>query len=162
MEFLSNNLVLILCGLAGFGMLLAEAFMPGFGVAGILGIILEVIAIWSAWVHHGTLFALILTVVIIVLIAVTVFLSYRSAMKGRLSKSPLVLKDEEAPAAESGEALRDLINREGIAVTPLRPGGNIEIDGKNVKAASTGELIPKGTRVSVTDAAGDHVVVRPV
>ena len=36
MEFVSENLVLILCGLAGFGLLIGEAFMPGIGVAGIL------------------------------------------------------------------------------------------------------------------------------
>ena len=34
MEFVSENLVLILCGLAGFGLLIGEAFMPGIGVAG--------------------------------------------------------------------------------------------------------------------------------
>ncbi len=34
MEFLSSNLPLILFFLAGFGLLLAEAFMPGIGIAG--------------------------------------------------------------------------------------------------------------------------------
>ena len=48
MEFLSGNLPLILCGLGGYALLLVEAFMPGFGVAGFLGIVLEVIAIYSA------------------------------------------------------------------------------------------------------------------
>ena len=83
MEFVSENLVLILCGLAGFGLLIGEAFMPGIGVAGILGVILEVIAIYSAWLHHGFQFALILTVILIAVIGLTVYLTYRSALKGR-------------------------------------------------------------------------------
>ena len=95
MDFISSNLPLILFFLAGFGLLLTEAFMPGFGVAGVLGIVLEVLAVYSAWLHHGPVPALILTLVILVLIGITVYLSYRSIMKGRLSRSSLVLQDTE-------------------------------------------------------------------
>ena len=63
MDFISSNLPLILFFLAGFGLLLTEAFMPGFGVAGVLGIVLEVLAVYSAWLHHGPVPALILTLV---------------------------------------------------------------------------------------------------
>ena len=162
MEFLSNNLPLILCGLAGFGLLLGEAFMPGFGVAGILGIILEIFAVYSAWIHHGAGFALILTVIIILVVAVTIFLSYRSAMHGRLSKSPLILKDEETGRPEpAAKALRAYQGQEGTAVSALRPGGTVEIAGARVNAASGGgEWVEKGTRVRVTGAEGDHVIVR--
>ena len=164
MESLSNNLPLILCGLAGFGLLLGEAFMPGFGIAGILGVILEVFAVYSAWVHHGAVFALILTVIIIAVIAVTVFLSYRSALHGRLSKSPLVLKDTEIPKPEpASKVLLAYRNREGIAISALRPGGTVEVDGVRINAASSGgELVEKGTKVYILGAEGDHVIVRPV
>ena len=161
MEFVSENLVLILCGLAGFGLLMAEAFMPGFGIAGILGIVLEAAAIYSAWISHGTLFALIATGIIIAVVSVTIYLSYRSALKGRLSRSDLVLKDEEKPAAEpAAKALMAYQNREGVAVSALRPGGTIEIDGVRLNAASGGELVEKGARVRVLSAEGDHVIVR--
>lgn len=163
MEFVSGNLPLILCGLVGFGLLLAEAFMPGFGVAGFFGIVLEAVAVYLAWVHHGTVFALILTVILIAMIAVTVFLSYRSAVSGRLSRSALVLREAEVPEEEpAAKSLQALAGREGVAVSALRPGGTVEIDGKRVNAASGGELIRKGERVLVTGAEGDHVTVRPV
>ena len=161
MEFLSGNLPLILCGVVGYGLMLIEALMPGFGVAGVLGIGLEIFAIASAWLHHGTVFALILTVVLIALTAGTVFLTYRSALRGRLSKSALVLKDEEIPAPQpAAKGLMEAWNgKEGVAVSALRPGGTVEIDGTRVNAASGGELIARGARVRVTGAEGDHVTV---
>lgn len=163
MDFLAGNLPLILCGLVGFGLLLAEAFMPGFGIAGFLGIVLEAAAIYSAWISHGPVFALIVTVIIIAVISVSVYLSYRSALKGRLSRSDLVLKDEEKAEADSEtKSLMAYQNREGVTVTALRPGGTIEIDGVRLNAASGGELVEKGARVRVLGAKGDHVIVRPM
>ena len=61
MDFLAGNLPLILFFLGGFGLLLAEAFMPGFGVAGILGIVMEVLAVYQVWLHYGLLPAVIFT-----------------------------------------------------------------------------------------------------
>ena len=163
MEFISDNLALILCGLAGLGLLLGEAFMPGFGVAGVLGIILEAVAIASAWIHHGPVFALIFTAVVILVVALMVFVSYRSALHGRLSRSALVLKEEEAPHVEAAaEKLLAYKGREGVAVSALRPGGTVEVDGARMNAASQGDLVEKGTRVRVLGAEGDHVIVQPL
>lgn len=161
MEFLSSNLPLILFFLAGFGLLLAEAFMPGIGIAGVLGVVLEILAIYSIWQHYGLEAALIFTLVVLVLIGLTVFFSYRSAMKGRLSKSDLVLKDAQHPDSDQArKALSPFVGREGVVATPLRPAGQIEIDGRRVSAASGGEFLEKGTRIRVTGTEGDHVLVR--
>ena len=164
MDFLSNDLSLILCGLAGFALLVTEAFMPGIGVAGVLGVILEIFAVYLAWVRYGATVALILTVIIIAVIALTVFLSYRSALRGRLSKTALVLKDTEAPGQEpAAKSLLAYRDREGVAVSALRPGGTIEVDGVQINAASGGgELVQKGSRVRILGAEGDHVIVRPI
>ena len=163
MEFISGNLPLILCALAGFILLVAEAFMPGFGIAGLSGILLEILAVYFAWRFHGGVFALILTGVLILVIGVTVFLTYRSAMKGRLSRSALILRDTETPKEESqARTLLAYKDREGTAVSALRPGGTVEIDGVRVNAASGGDLIERGARVRVLGAEGDHVIVAPV
>ena len=160
MDFISSNLPLILFFLVGFGLLLTEAFMPGFGVAGVLGIVLEVMAVYSTWIHYGAVPALILTLVILALIGVTVFFSYRSIRQGRLSRSALVLKDEEVPQADN--RLRELVGLEGVTATPLRPAGQVELNGERVSAASGGEFLEKGARVRVTGVEGDHVRVAPV
>ena len=154
---------MILFFLCGFGLLLAEAFMPGFGIAGISGVVLEVLAVFQVWRAFGLGPALIATLAVLLLIGVTVYFSYRSAMKGRLSKSDLVLKDAQHPEAENAlAALQALSGKEAIAVTPLRPAGQVELKGRRYNAASGGEFLEKGTRVRITGAEGDHLTVRRV
>ncbi len=159
LDFITGNLPLILCALAGFGLLLAEAFMPGFGVAGILGIILEIVAVYLAWTTHGMVFALIFTGVLILVTGLTVFLSYRSIMRGRLSRSALILKDQEEAEKPRSAVLSAFMGAKGVTATALRPAGFIEIDGQRVNAASRGEFLEKGTPVQVTGTEGDHVIV---
>ena len=157
MDPFALNLIMIIGFVIGSGLIIVEAFIPGFGVAGICGVVLEIVALRCCWVLHGIVPALLALVGVLALIGLAVFLSYRSAMSGRLSKSHLVLKDTEKTAAEDKP---DWIGMEGVAVTALRPAGQIEIDGTRLNAASTGDFIKKGTPVLVTGTEGDHYVIR--
>lgn len=159
MDPFALNLIMILCFIVGSGLIILEAFIPGFGVAGVSGVVLELIALWATWQLHGVVVALIALAAVLLLIGVAIFLSYRSAVRGRLSKSPLVLKDTESPAA--APAARNWQGQSGVAVTALRPAGEIEIAGVRIAAASAGELIPKGTKVTVTGTEGGRLTVRP-
>ena len=161
MELLSGNLILILCFVVGTALLLLEAFMPGFGVAGGFGVLLEIIAIVTAWRNHGPVTGLIVALLAILLVGLAVFLSYRSFRNGRLSKSPLVLNETESAAPEASPLAR-WDGREGVVATPLRPAGFIEIDGERVSAATAGDFLEKGRPVKVTGIDGDHVLVRAV
>jgi membrane-bound serine protease (ClpP class) len=157
MDPFALNLIMIIGFVIGSGLIIVEAFIPGFGVAGICGVVLEIVALRCCWVLHGIVPALLALVGVLALIGVAVFLSYRSAMNGRLSKSHLVPKDTEKTAAEDKP---DWIGMEGVAVTALRPAGQIEIDGKRLNAASTGDFVEKGSRVLVTGMEGDHCVIK--
>ena len=158
MDPFALNLIMIIGFVLGSGLIILEAFMPGFGVAGISGLILEIVAVCCCWQLFGVGTALLAILGVVVLIGVALFISYRSAMNGRLSKSPLVLKDTETPA---GEAKPDhWIGMEGVTVTSLRPAGQIEIEGTRLNAASDGDFIARGTPVVVTGTEGDHYVIR--
>ena len=150
---------MILCYVFGTGLVMMEAFMPGFGIAGIAGIILEIAAIILTSTYFGMTWGIIATLIVLLFIGIAVFISYRSAMKGRLSKSELVLKGTEN-GTPSVPDLQAWMDREGTAVTALRPAGFIEIDGIRLNAATTGEILAKGTPVRVTGAEGDHVIIR--
>ena len=157
MDPFALNLIMIIGFVIGSGLIIVEAFIPGFGVAGICGVILEIVALRCCWVLHGIVPALLALVGVLLLIGLAVFLSYRSAMSGRLSKSHLVLKDTEKADATDKP---DWIGMEGVAVTALRPAGQIEIDGKRLNAASTGDFVEKGSAVLVTGMEGDHCVIK--
>ena len=160
MDVSTGTLIMILCYVFGSGLIIMEAFMPGFGVAGIAGLILEIAAIIMTNTYFGLTWSLIGTFLVLLFIGIAVFVSYRSAMKGRLSKSPIVLKDTEATAAAAVPALSDWMDREGTAVTALRPAGFIDIGGTRLNASTSGEFLAKGTAVRVVGAEGDHLVIR--
>ena len=52
MDPFALNLIMILCFIVGSGLIILEAFIPGFGVAGIFGIILEVVHLAAARRGH--------------------------------------------------------------------------------------------------------------
>lgn len=161
-EFLAANLPVVICFIIGVGLLVAEVFMPGFGVAGISGIVLEVISIILTYLKYGGLAALGLTIVILAMIGISISFSLRSVTKGRLSKSPIILKQSET-SAEGYIATADMdvfTNREGVTTTALRPTGIAEFDGVRLNVVSEGDFIPKATPVRVTRVDGMNVVVR--
>lgn len=161
-DFLAANLAIVICSIVGIALLVAEAFMPGFGVAGITGIILETVGIVLTYLQHGGLAALGLTVVVLAIIGIVISVSLRSATKGRLSKTPLVLNHSET-TAEGYSATADMdvfLGKEGEATTVLRPTGMAEFDGVKLNVVSDGEYIPKGTHVRVDRVEGARVVVR--
>ena len=160
MDASTGTLLMIICYVFGTGLIIMEAFMPGFGVAGIAGLILEIAAVILTNTYFGLTWSLIGTFLVLLFIGAAVFVSYRSAMKGRLSNSPIVLKDTEATAAAAVPALSDWMDREGTAVTALRPAGFIDIGGTRLNASTSGEFLAKGTAVRVVGAEGDHLVIR--
>ena len=158
MDPFALNLIMIICYIVGSGLVILETFIPGFGVAGISGAVLEMAALWATWRLHGVGAALIGLAAVLVLIGLAVFLSYRSAMNGRLSKSPLVLRDTEGTAQAADKAA--WAGKSGVAVTALRPMGEAEIAGTRLNVTSAGEFIAKGTEVTVTGTENGKLTVR--
>ena len=158
MDPFSLNLIMIIAFVIGSGLIIVEAFIPGFGVAGICGVVLEIVALRCCWLRYGTVPTLLALVGVLLLIGLAVFLSYRSAVNGRLSKSHLVLSQTES-AVEDDKPDR-WIGMEGVAVTALRPAGTIEVEGTRLNAASAGDFIEKGAPVLVTGTEGDHYTIR--
>ncbi len=162
MDVSTGTLIMIICYLFGSGLIILEAFMPGFGIAGFAGAAMEIAAIILTHRYFGLMWSLIATFLVLLFIGIAVFLSYRSAMKGRLSKSALVLKDTENSAPSASPAVQEWLDKEGTAVTALRPAGFIEIGGTRLNASTSGEFLAKGTPVRVVGAEGDHLVIRKI
>ena len=83
-ELLLANLPIVACFLLGLGLLIVEVFMPGFGLPGISGIILEVVTIVLTYVWHGGLAALGVTLIILAVVGIVISLALRSVNKGLL------------------------------------------------------------------------------
>lgn len=160
-EFIGANLPTLICLLGGLALIVLEVFMPGFGLPGIAGIVLHVIAVVLTWQSYGATAALWLTVALVAVIALAIVLSLRSAAKGRLSKSPMVLSDTESSEAgyRTSADMQAFLGQEGVAVTVLRPSGMAEFSGVKLNVVSEGEYIQAGTRVQVARVEGSRILV---
>lgn len=164
LEWIAVNLPLLVCFLVGIGLLVLEAFMPGFGLPGISGIVMEIVAIALTWVNHGPVAALGLTIIVLSLIAIAISMSLRSATKGRLSRSKIILKERESNEAgyRSAEDMQVFLGKEGETTTVCRPTGMAEFDGVKLNVVSDGEFLPAGTRVRIVQVEGSRIVVRVI
>lgn len=155
-----TDLLVLLPLLIGIALLVIEIFLPGFGVPGICGLILEGIAIYFTATRHGASAALILTAVVLVITALTIFLAFRSATKGRLSKTALILNETEQAITSSLPELNP--GDEGIAVTPLRPSGTVVFGEHRMDAMTEGDFIQKDQKVRILRIEGTRIIVRSV
>ena len=164
LEWIAVNLPLLVCFLVGIGLLVLEAFMPGFGLPGISGIVMEIVAIALTWVNHGPVAALGLTIIVLSLIAIAISMSLRSATKGRLSRSKIILKERENNEAgyRSAEDMQVFLGKEGETTTVCRPTGMAEFDGVKLNVVSEGEFLPAGTRIRIVQVEGSRIVVRVI
>ena len=164
LEFIALNFPILICFIIGVALMVLEAFMPGFGIAGISGIVVEIVAVTLTWMNHGPVAALGMLLVILSVMAIAISMSLRSATNGRLSKSRIILRETESNEAgyRSTEDMEVFLGREGKTTTVLRPTGIAEFEGVRLNVVSEGEFIPSDTAVRIVRIEGSRILVRPV
>jgi membrane-bound serine protease (ClpP class) len=152
----------------GAALLLVEALvLPGFGVAGVAGIVACVAALGLTLVGQGATLAVFVNalgrVAISLLVAIGGWLLLLRFLPTlpfgrRLILSSAMRSDlgyASPPARERG-----LVGRRGTTLSPLRPAGIADIDGHRVDVVSDGEFVEAGRPIRVTQVDGNRVVVR--
>jgi len=163
-----DTLLLIGLGLLGLSVLLVvlEAFVPSGGVIGI-GALISAIAgivflfryepIWGAIGLLAT--AILGPMVFVFSIKMLPSTPIGRSMMGR-SGEEIAQDQYEARKAQQSERSK-LIDAHGVAITDMRPGGIIEIDGSRHDAIAQGGIIDRGTPVRVTKVEGISIQVQP-
>jgi membrane-bound serine protease (ClpP class) len=171
--FFGSSFVVGLAGweeilLLGLGLLAlaVEVFvLPGFGVAGVLGIVAIGVSIVMAMIGaapSGGDIARALAVLgaSLVITAAVAFAWLRhlpssGRFKGLLLRGSMPQSDGyiSAPASE-------LVGRDGVALTDLRPAGTAQIGSERVDVVTEGEYVPQGSAVRVIRSEGYRHVVR--
>lgn len=157
-EILIMNFVWLILLIIGFALVVVEMYIPGFGFPGITGTICLIAGV-ALYAKTDIVAWLVMTVIIVSLLCVALSISIRSAARGRLAKSKLVLNE----VSTSGVGENDLsyyVGKTGCAVTVLRPAGLGEFDGVKLNILSDGEYIPEGAQVTVTRVEGNRIFVR--
>lgn len=175
LDGLIQNIDWILC-LIGFVLLLLEIFViPGFGIAGISGLICLVVGLTLAMVDNDVVLhtpgggktLLMGTTIVIVSITVSIF--------GCILLSSILLRSPRIPGLalhknlSTEEGYIGVVNRpscmvgkKGIASTVLRPSGKVTIEDVTYDAMATQSFIEAGTVIRVVREENNQLYVTEV
>jgi len=167
----SIELILFILGLI---LLILEIFViPGFGVAGISGILLIVSSLvlsmqgfvlpsfeWERDIFKRNL--LVVSVGTVSSFVVFGALAYSLPQLRMFSRLTLKASQtaEEGFTVQTKEEESRLIGKRGMAVTTLRPVGKAEIDEELLNVETEGEFVEAGSDVEVIEVSGNRILVR--
>ena len=162
--------------LLGVVLIAAEVFLiPGFGVAGILGIgsiaagglfLMTGLSFEGAGdlgsrlqqevvVGYGLQFVLTSLLAMVLLVLAARFMPSLFPSRGLRLDAPL-----PDPAPLRSDALPPAVGAEGKATTDLRPAGRARIDGRTIDVVTEGDYVAQGAAVRVLRTEGHIVTVR--
>ena len=134
-----------------------EMFLPGIGVCGVVGFIL--LAVSSALAIAYVPFGLIWVLMEIAVLGMGGFFAFRYIRK-RQWHGKIVLDESLREDTSEIGGLENLMGKEGVSKTPLKPFGFVEFNGFEVEAASNGPLIPANHRVKVVSVEKKKITVK--
>jgi membrane-bound serine protease (ClpP class) len=143
----------------GIIFILVEAFMPGFGIFGIGGLAAVVVAIVLA--AASTTLGIYMLLISFIISGIAGYGAFKFFQrKGTLKK--FILSDSATRDAgySSSEDYSYLLGKRGHSISPLRPSGSVEIDGKKYDTVSESAYIPAGKNIEVIKVEGYRIVVR--
>jgi membrane-bound serine protease (ClpP class) len=175
----SAEIVLFILGVA---LLAVEIFLlPGFGVAGISGLVAIGVSLvlsmqdftiprfeWE-WQFLGRnvvvvcigMLAAVVGIVVIALLSPRLHLFDALTLKTRITATAGGGSPEESSRPDQGDYAA-LVGKIGVAASPLRPSGRVEIDGEIYSAEADGSFVEPGRGVKVTRVRGSTITVRLV
>src|SRR6185503_14303119 len=142
--------------------------IPGFGIAGIVGILAVTASVLLALVGtHPTAgdvaqaLAVLGASLFITLAVVYAWLRHLPN-SGRFSGLLLRGAVHKSQGFVSAPNRGDLVGRDGVAVTDLRPSGTARVGEERIDVVTEGEYVAQGSRVQVVQSDGYRHVVRAV
>jgi membrane-bound serine protease (ClpP class) len=138
---------------------ICEVMIPSAGVLGVIALSLGLAGGWFAWRDGGSLavlgygLAAVIGAATAALVALVILPHSPVGKKMQLVAPSLA---ERAPPA----ADPSLVGRNGVALTPLRPAGFADIDGRRVLVLTRGDHLDAGTRVRVIAIEGSGLIVK--
>lgn len=165
----------ILAFFVGLILIALEIFViPGFGVAGILGIICTVASLIFMmlgndkfnfdYVPSGeiTQAATVVLVGIFGSILLLLLFGYRITQSKMFSRVALVTTQQKSEGYTATFYTENLVGKEGIAATILRPSGRVEIEDNIYDAYTRGEYVEQGEKIKVVKQEGTSLQVRAI
>lgn len=158
----------LLLGLGAIALAVEVFVLPGFGVAGVMGILAivasMVLAMMGAQPSSGDVAQALAVLGASLFITVAVIYAWLRHLpnSGRFSGLLLQGAVHKSRGFVSAPHREDLVGRDGVAVTDLRPSGTARVGEERLDVVTEGEYVPSGSRVQVVQSDGYRHVVRAV
>lgn len=157
----------------GIALIALEVFViPGFGIAGIAGIVCVVGALIFVMLGNDNFnfdfvpsdeirqAAMVVLLAMFSSILLLVVLGYRITESKMFERVALVTSQKKSDGYIATYYREDLVGKEGKSVTFLRPSGRVEIADEIYDAYTRGEYIEAGERIVVVSQEGTSLKVR--
>ena len=150
----------------GLCLVAVELMVPSFGIIGGLAALCLLISVWSAYQAWWTKEPLFFWTYITFWLAGiptsffgALYLVQHTALGGFvILRAPQQAEDGPNPQIQSH--LGDLVGQFGKSVSPLTPGGLVEVNGERHHAECTGPLVESDQPIEVVKTRGTRLVVR--
>lgn len=157
--------VVMLLFILGLALIVVEVFViPGFGIAGIMGLILMLGSVFYTFFSETgdfsvALFWLSVSIILTSALAIlaTIFLPKSSPFQ-RFALSTVMSADEGYHSAGT-DNFSSFIGKTGVALTPLRPAGTARVDNQRLDVVTEGNFIAENTTIKVLDVEGAKISV---
>jgi len=146
----------------GLVLLVAEDLLPTGGALGLLAVACLLIVLYHGFVdsiEQGSRYLVAELVMVPAGYGALGVLIRRSALGRSASLRPP--EPEETGVAHASGDLDRLVARSALALTPLRPSGMVELEGRRLEAVAEEGLIAAGSAVRVVRVRSGRLVVRP-
>lgn len=149
----------------GFVLLVAELFIPTHGTLLVVAVAaLAVGVILTFWYNRTigtwTLVGVFIAMPLLGRILLTVW--PRTPIGRRMMLMAHTEDDNTLASLEANQKLERLLGRFGRAVSPLRPSGLVDFDGRRVQTMTEGRMVEAGQWVRCVAVQASKVIVRPV
>ena len=140
---------ILLLFVLGIVLLVLDLFVPGI-ILSVFGTLALLAGTARAFGQFGMSGGLLAFAIGMTLLAIALYVEYGLLPKTRYGKKfflhAAVEGTSQVPAAETAA----LTGRECVAITPLMPSGQVEIDGRRYEAQSLDGHVAKGARLKIT------------
>jgi membrane-bound ClpP family serine protease len=150
----------ILLQILGILVVVAEIFIPSLGVLMAIALGLLLYSLYLVFTTISTFAGMVflgmdlLAVPLLLILGMKILAVSPLSLKNRLSSKDGVVSQTTSP--------KEYMNKQGHAITDLRPSGIVFIEGKRVDVVTDGDYIEANTPVIVTGVTGNQIIVEKI
>jgi membrane-bound ClpP family serine protease len=156
------NVIWMIVGLAAIGLLLigVDFYLPGF-VLGSIGIVLMLIGVALCYMNYGLNWAAALFLVDVVL-GISLGCYVIKTVPQTAAGKRMILSHNQTGQRSTNEPAAELVGKQGVAQSLLRPSGVALLDGKRLDVVAESGMIASGSAIRVIAVEDNRIVVRKI